>query len=112
MSISKRISLFITDKNISQADLANIIGINRQTVNSWIRNNEEPAKISYITTLINHFPELSMDWILLGEGKMYNDDCLDNEKMIKRKDEVDKRIEDKVNELRAKINEWLDSLRS
>ena len=43
MTIGEKIALLRTAKGISQEDLANIIGVSRQTISKWEMNQAQPS---------------------------------------------------------------------
>ncbi len=50
----KRIKELRTENNLSQAQLAKLIGVSQKAIDYWERNVNEP-KISYVVLLINIF---------------------------------------------------------
>ena len=50
----KRIKELRTENNLSQAQLAKLIGVRQKAIDYWERNVNEP-KISYVVLLINIF---------------------------------------------------------
>ena len=50
----KRIKELRTENNLSQAQLAKLIGVSQKAIDYWERNVNEP-KISYVVLLVNIF---------------------------------------------------------
>lgn len=53
-NIGKRIKELRTEKNLSQAQLAKLIGVSQKAIDYWERNVNEP-KVSYIVLLVKVF---------------------------------------------------------
>lgn len=53
-NVGKRIKELRTENNLSQAQLAKLIGVSQKAIDYWERNVNEP-KISYVILLVNIF---------------------------------------------------------
>lgn len=65
-----RLQQFIAAENITQAQLADLINVARGSVSHVISGRNKPS-FEFIAGLARCFPNLNMDWILTGQGKMY-----------------------------------------
>ncbi len=68
-SSGDRVSLFRKDKKLSQQELADAIGVSRGYIGDIERNRSEPS--SNFLTLLASKLNVSVDWLLTGEGEMY-----------------------------------------
>ena len=59
INIGEKIKDLRTDKGLTQAQLANIIGVSQKAIDYWERNVNEP-KASYIIALVKYF-EITYD---------------------------------------------------
>ena len=67
MTITERIFVELSQKNIAQKDFANNIDVNEKTVSAWKRNNSLPPadKLSNISDCLG----VSLDYLLTGKEK-------------------------------------------
>lgn len=68
-SSGERVTLFRKDKKLSQQELADAIGVSRGYIGDIERNRSEPS--SNFLTLLASKLNISVDWLLTGEGEMY-----------------------------------------
>lgn len=74
MSFAEDLKLIRKEKNISQEDLAEIMGVSRQAISKWEQGSGYP-EIDNLLLLSNKL-NLSLDYLMLGETKSmeeYND---------------------------------------
>jgi len=66
-SLNKRILDKLKEKNITQAQLAELLGVHRNTINDWIRGRMEPGlkKAFHLAKILN----VSIDWLITGIEK-------------------------------------------
>ena len=62
MTLGEKIKELRTDRNLTQAQLANIIGVSQKAIDYWERNINEP-KAGYIISLVKFF-EITFDEFL------------------------------------------------
>ncbi len=72
-----RIRQLISEKKLSAAQFAAEIGVQRSAVSHLLSGRNKPS-LDVILKIKNRFPEISFDWLLLGEGQM--DEKIENEK--------------------------------
>ena len=64
--ITKRLLLFVKEKNWSKSDFARVSGIHRQNADRYLTGQSDPSRIG-----IKLMTEgLNIDWLLTGEGEM------------------------------------------
>ncbi|NTW24778.1 MAG: helix-turn-helix transcriptional regulator, partial [Lentimicrobium sp.] len=69
--MNSRIALVLKAKNISPSTLADDLGVQRSGI-SHILNGRNKPSLEFIQKLIKLYPDISIQWILFGEGQMMN----------------------------------------
>ncbi len=69
--MNSRISLVLKTKNMSSAQLADELGVQRSGI-SHILNGRNKPSLDFILRLIKKYPDISVNWLLFGEGAMMN----------------------------------------
>ena len=67
--MKERILDIINYFNLSSSQFANEIGIQRSAVSHILSGRNKPS-LELVLKILNRFPEISTDWLILGEGKM------------------------------------------
>ena len=70
--MNTRLEQFLAAENISQAEFADTIGVARASVSHIIAGRNKPS-FDFITGMMQRYPKLNMEWLLVGKGKMYKD---------------------------------------
>jgi len=70
MTISDRFVLFLREKKISQKKFCAATGFAEKNLSNFINGTVKSPRINIITALVKHFPELNLNWLLLGKGQM------------------------------------------
>ena len=65
----ERIKLFMDSYNLTAADLADEIDVQRSGISHLLSGRNNPS-LAFITKLLEHYPELSPDWLLFDTGSM------------------------------------------
>ncbi len=65
-----RITQFLINENISSAEFADKIGVQRSSV-SHILNGRNFPSTSFIQKMLSAYTDLNPKWLLLGEGSMF-----------------------------------------
>ena len=73
-----RIQQFLAAENISQAQFADTIGVARASVSHIIAGRNKPG-FDFIQNMSRHYPELNLEWLINGKGRMYKDGTPDPE---------------------------------
>ena len=66
-TVNERVKKILRDKKISISSLSRDLNMPNASLRDQI-NNENYLKVSTILSIIQKFPEISIDWLLLGEG--------------------------------------------
>lgn len=67
--VTSRIRLLLTDKKVSVNRLSEMFGMNQSTLNKQIKG-DTPLPIDTLGRIIELYPDVSMEWLLRGEGDM------------------------------------------
>ena len=70
--MNKRLEQFLSAENISQAQFADTIEVARASVSHVLAGRNKPG-YDFIKSISEHYPKLSLDWLINGKGKMYRD---------------------------------------
>ncbi len=72
IDMKDRISAIITKKGLTPTQFADQVGIQRSTL-SHILNGRNKVSTEIVTKIHHKMPEISINWLLFGEGDMYAD---------------------------------------
>ena len=70
--MDKRLQQFLDAENITQAQLADTLGVARAGISHNLSGRNRPG-FDFLEAMANRFPQISMDWLLTGKGRMYKD---------------------------------------
>lgn len=73
--MNKRLQQFLNAENISQSQLADTLDVARAGVSHIIAGRNKPG-FDFLESMTLHYPQLSMEWLLTGKGKMYKENSL------------------------------------
>ena len=73
--MNKRLQQFLNAENISQSQLADTLDVARAGVSHIIAGRNRPG-FDFLESMALHYPQLSMEWLLTGKGKMYKENSL------------------------------------
>ena len=71
-TMDKRLQQFLDAENISQAQLADTLGVARAGISHILSGRNKPG-FDFLEAMAVHYPQVSMDWLLTGKGRMYKD---------------------------------------
>ena len=71
-TMDKRLQQFLDAENITQAQLADKLGVARAGVSHILSGRNRPG-FDFLEAMALHFPAVSMDWLLTGKGRMYKE---------------------------------------
>lgn len=66
-----RLKQFLAAENITQAQFADRIKIGKANVSHVLAGRNKPG-YDFITAMISGFPQLNLNWLFFGTGKMYS----------------------------------------
>ena len=67
-----RIKTVYETLGLKQSHFAKKCDLSQSTVNGWYRLNKIPS-VDAIKSIVSTYPNISLDWLILGEGDMYNE---------------------------------------
>lgn len=70
--MNKRLEQFLSAENISQAQFADTIEVARASVSHVLAGRNKPG-YDFIKSISDHYPKLSLEWLINGKGKMYKE---------------------------------------
>lgn len=68
--MNTRLEQFLAAENISQSQLADVLGVARASISHIIAGRNKPG-YEFICNLMRCYPALNIEWLMLGKGKMY-----------------------------------------
>lgn len=68
--ILERMRLIISYYNLSERQFATRIGVGQPALNTMFHRNQDNIKLTTIVNILKAFPEVNIDWLVLGNGDM------------------------------------------
>lgn len=65
----ERLEQILKKKNLSPAQLADEIGVQRSGIYHIMKGRNKPG-MDFLLKLLNHFPEINSRWLITGQGDM------------------------------------------
>ena len=120
--MNTRLKQFLAAENISQSHFADTIRVVRASVSHVLSGRNNPS-YEFIRAIMLAYPDLNMEWLLLGKGKMYKEvspapECKASEPAPARQDLLfaDEEIEDTIltlpeSPIRMPVSDYTDSIK-
>ena len=70
--MNSRLLQFLNAENITQAQFADSIGVTRASISHIISGRNKPS-YEFISEMMKKYPRLNPEWLILGKGRMYNE---------------------------------------
>ena len=70
--MNSRLLKFLSAENITQAQFADSIGVARASISHIISGRNKPG-YDFICAMLQKYPQLNPEWLILGKGKMYKE---------------------------------------
>lgn len=70
--MNTRLKQFLAAENISQSQFADTIKVVRASVSHVLAGRNNPS-YDFIKAIMDNYPALNIEWLILGKGKMYKD---------------------------------------
>lgn len=70
--MNTRLKQFLAAENITQAQFADTINVVRASVSHVLAGRNNPS-YEFIRSIMIKYPELNIEWLIFGKGKMYKD---------------------------------------
>lgn len=68
--MNNRLEQFLAAENISRSQFADTINVARASVSHILAGRNKPGW-DFLTSMMKHYPNLNLEWLLNGTGKMY-----------------------------------------
>lgn len=68
--MNRRLQQFMAAENISQSQFADTLGVARASVSHILAGRNKPG-FDFIESMARNFPDVNLEWIITGKGKMY-----------------------------------------
>ena len=68
--MNRRLQQFLSAENLTQAQFADAIGVARASISHILAGRNKPG-FEFIERMAVAYPDISLDWLILGKGKMY-----------------------------------------
>jgi transcriptional regulator with XRE-family HTH domain len=78
LNMIERILELLKIKNLSPAQFADLIGVQRSSISHLISGRNKPS-LEFIQKILKTFPEINTDWMLFGKGSAMNQENYINE---------------------------------
>ena len=75
--MNTRLKQFLAAENITQSQFADNIEVVRASVSHVLSGRNNPS-YEFIKAIMAKYPNLSMEWLMFGKGKMYKDQKTDS----------------------------------
>ncbi|MGN1220156.1 MAG: helix-turn-helix domain-containing protein, partial [Candidatus Cryptobacteroides sp.] len=75
--MNTRLKQFMAAENITQAQLADSLKVVRASVSHILSGRNNPS-CEFIKALMSTYPNLNIEWLMLGKGKMYKKEKSDD----------------------------------
>lgn len=108
IELSNRIKDFVDYTKMSVRKFAGECGLKQPTLDKHIRGTAEPNAVTLIG-IAKRFPELSLEWLLLGEGQMLKTEKNENMAEDKNRERL-LRLVDTIATLQDTINAKSDTI--
>lgn len=70
--MNRRLLQFLQAENLTQTQFADILSVARGSVSHILAGRNKPG-YDFMESLLLHYPNLNLEWLLTGKGKMYKD---------------------------------------
>ncbi len=79
MTVSKRFTHFLKEKKLSQKEFCQITGYGYQSLTKFLSGQTSNPGINLLVVTKQHFPEINTEWLISGEGSIWNQEELDRQ---------------------------------
>ncbi len=68
--MNSRLQRFLDAENITQSQLAETLGVAKASISHILAGRNKPG-FDFIQSMAQNYPDLNLDWLIAGKGKMY-----------------------------------------
>lgn len=72
-TVNQNIDTLLRAKKLTQQELAQQMGLTKQTINNWITGTAQ-IPLKHLVSLLKLFSDVNARWLLTGEGDMGDDE--------------------------------------
>jgi len=76
-TMNTRLQQFLSAENLTQSQLADRLGVAKASISHILAGRNKPG-FDFIESLAHQFPDLNLDWLIMGTGKMYKNTLFDS----------------------------------
>jgi transcriptional regulator with XRE-family HTH domain len=69
----KRIKSLISVKNLTASQFGDLLGVQRSNISHILSGRNKPS-LDFILKITEHFPSISIEWLINGTGEMFKQD--------------------------------------
>lgn len=102
MSINQRLKIFVKSINSNPTAIGTKIGVSQTSLLKAIKGETLPSS-KILVPLKENYPNLNMNWLLIGQGDMLLDETGDLEERIRQRDKMLEILEASVKDLRDTV---------
>lgn len=70
--MNSRLIQFLAAENVTQSQFADSINVARASISHIVAGRNKPG-YDFITAVMRRYPDLNIEWLLCGKGKMYKE---------------------------------------
>lgn len=85
--MNNRLKQFLAAENISQAQFAETINVVRASVSHVLAGRNNPG-YDFIKSIMDNYPTLNIEWLMLGKGKMYKDKVIQESTLFALEEDI------------------------
>lgn len=74
MSVNDRFLFFLREKKITQKEFCEKTGYGVQSLSKFLSGSTSNPGVNLFILTSKHFPEININWLMVGEGNMWNED--------------------------------------
>ena len=71
--MNRRLLQFLQAESITQTQFADTLGVARGGVSHILAGRNKPG-YDFLESLLLHYPQLNLEWLLTGKGRMYKNE--------------------------------------
>lgn len=91
--MNERLSQFLAAENISNSKFADVIGVARASISHILAGRNKPG-YDFICSIMENYPSLNVEWLLLGKGRMYKTSAVEKTPSL----QISERVEEQRKE--------------
>jgi hypothetical protein len=103
-TVNERLKVFINFLDLNANSFSQSIGNNSNVVISKILRGASQPSFSTLEKIKESYPDINIDWLLSGEGKMMLDDSIDHNEMMKQLNVIVERQKKHIDILMAALD--------